>query len=196
MTTWVAHCIDALLPTQASVRDYISNNLGPYLNQPYSTNAVPSALVQLTSSGKINIDQIPALRPFNITSVTSQAERLAIEDANAGDIAIETSATTFSVAAGSVNTGTDSITITGHGTNTGDQLTYASGSSDIGGLADGNVYYVIKVDNDTIKLATTESNANGGSAIPLSSQGAGTHSFTTQGTAISYILENDLESQF
>ena len=187
---------DSLLPTQASVRDYISNNLGPYLNQPYSTNAVPSALVQLTSSGKINIDQIPALRPFNITSVTSQAERLAIEDANAGDIAIETSATTFSVAAGSVNTGTDSITITGHGTNTGDQLTYASGSSDIGGLADGNVYYVIKVDNDTIKLATTESNANGGSAIPLSSQGAGTHSFTTQGTAISYILENDLESQF
>ena len=187
---------DSLLPTQASVRDYISNNLGPYLNQPYSTNAVPSALVQLTSSGKINIDQIPALRPFNITSVTSQAERLAIEDANAGDIAIETSATTFSVASGSVNTGTDSITITGHGTNTGDQLTYASGSSDIGGLADGNVYYVIKVDNDTIKLATTESNANGGSAIPLSTQGAGTHSFTTQGTAISYILENDLESQF
>ena len=187
---------DSLLPTQASVRDYISNNLGPYLNQPYSTNAVPSALVQLTSSGKINIDQIPALRPFNITSVTSQAERLAIEDANSGDIAIETSATTFSVAAGSVNTGADTITITGHGTNTGDQLTYASGSSDIGGLADGNVYYVIKVDNDTIKLATTESNANGGSAITLSSQGAGTHTFTTQGTAISYILENDLESQF
>ena len=62
---------DSLLPTQASVRDYISNNLGPYLNQPYSTNAVPSALVQLTSSGKINIDQIPALRPFNITSVAS-----------------------------------------------------------------------------------------------------------------------------
>ena len=150
----------------------------------------------MTSSGKINIDQIPALRPFNITSVTSQAERLAIEDANAGDIAIETSATAFSVAAGSVNTGTDSITITGHGTNTGDQLTYTSGSSDIGGLADGNVYYVIKVDNDTIKLATTESNANGGSAIPLSTQGAGTHTFTTQGTAISYILENDLESQF
>ena len=106
---------DALLPTQASVRDYISNNLGPYLNQPYSTNAVPSALVQLTSSGKINIDQIPALRPFNITSVASQAERLAIEDASAGDIAIETTATTFSVASCSVNTGTDTITITGHG---------------------------------------------------------------------------------
>ena len=117
---------DSLLPTQASVKDYISHNLGPYLNQPFSTNAVPSALVQLTSNGKINIDQIPALRPFNITSVASQAERLAIEDANAGDIAIQTTATTFSVASSSVNTGADTITITGHGTSTGDQLTYLS----------------------------------------------------------------------
>ena len=187
---------DALLPTQASVRDYISNNLGPYLNQPYSTNAVPSALVQLTSSGKINIDQIPALRPFNITSVTSQAERLAIEDANAGDIAIETTATTFSVPASSVITFFNRITITGHGTNTGDQLTYNSGTTAIQGLADGNVYYVIKVSEDSIELAATESNAQNGTNINLQSQGSGTHTFTTQGTAISYILENDLESQF
>ena len=85
-----------MLPTQSTVKDYITNKLGPYLNQPFSTNAVPSALVQLTTSGKINIEQIPALRPFNITSVASTAERLAIEDANAGDIAIETTSTTFS----------------------------------------------------------------------------------------------------
>ena len=187
---------DSLLPTQASVKDYISNNLGPYLNQPFSTNAVPSALVQLTSNGKINIDQIPALRPFNITSVASQAERLAIEDANAGDIAIQTSATTFNVASSSVNTGADTITITGHGTSTGDQLTYTEGSSAIGGLATNNVYYVIKVDDNTIKLASTTSNANSGSALTLSSQGSGTHQFVTAGIAISYILENDLESQF
>ena len=187
---------DSLLPTQASVKDYISNNLGPYLNQPFSTNAVPSALVQLTSNGKINIDQIPALRPFNITSVASQAERLAIEDANAGDIAIQTSATTFNVASSSVNTGADTITITGHGTATGDQLTYTEGSSSIGGLATNNVYYVIKVDDNTIKLASTTSNANAGSALTLSSQGSGTHQFVTAGIAISYILENDLESQF
>jgi hypothetical protein len=52
------------LPTQKAVRDYITNNLGPYINKPYSTNAVPRALVELTDSGKISIDQIPALRPF------------------------------------------------------------------------------------------------------------------------------------
>ena len=187
---------DSLLPTQASVRDYISNNLGPYLNQPYSTNAVPSALVQLTSSGKINIDQIPALRPFNITSVASTAERLAIEDANAGDIAIETTATTFNVASASVNTSNEQITIASHGINTGDLLTYTQGTSAIGGLGTGVDYYVIKVDDNTIKLATTESNASGGQAIDLTNQGSGTHQFKTQGVAISYILENDLESQF
>ena len=187
---------DSLLPTQASVKDYISNNLGPYLNQPFSTNAVPSALVQLTSNGKINLDQIPALRPFNITSVASQAARLAIEDANAGDIAIQTTATTFSVASSSVNTGADTITITNHGTSTGDQLTYTEGSSSIGGLATNNVYYVIKVDDNTIKLAATSSNAAANSEITLTNQGAGTHQFVTAGIAISYILENDLESQF
>jgi hypothetical protein len=187
---------DSLLPTQASVRDYISNNLGPYLNQPYSTNAVPSALVQLTSSGKINIDQIPALRPFNITSVASSAERLAIEDANAGDIAIETTATTFSVPAANVNTSNEQITIASHGVNTGDLLTYTQGSTAITGLSTGVDYYAIKVDDNTIKLATTESNATNNQAIDLQSQGAGTHQFKTQGTAISYILENDLESQF
>ena len=187
---------DSLLPTQASVKDYISNNLGPYLNQPYSTNAVPSALVQLTSSGKINIDQIPALRPFSITSVASQAERLAIEDASAGDIAIETTATSFSVAPAAVNTGTDRITITGHGTNTEDGLTYTEGTTAIGGLSTNTKYFVIKIDDDTIQLAATKSNAASNNPVTLTGQGTGTHTFTTDGTAISYILENDLESQF
>ena len=187
---------DSLLPTQASVKDYISNNLGPYLNQPYSTNAVPSALVQLTSSGKINIDQIPALRPFNITSVTSEAERLAIENAQAGDIAIQTTATSFSVAPASVNTGADTITIASHGANTGDGLTYTQGTTAIGGLSTNTKYFAIKVDDNTIKLATTKSNATNNQIITLSGQGTGTHTFTTDGVAVSYILENDLESQF
>ena len=65
-----AFASDSLLPTQAAVKDYITNKLGPLSKPPFSTNAVPSALVQLTTSGKINIEQIPPLRPFNITSVS------------------------------------------------------------------------------------------------------------------------------
>jgi hypothetical protein len=84
-----ANSTDSKLPTQKAVRDYITNNLGPYINKPYSTNAVPRALVELTDSGKISLDQIPPLRPFNVFTVANQAERLAIEGALAGDIAIQ-----------------------------------------------------------------------------------------------------------
>ena len=84
-----ANSSDSKLPTQKAVRDYITNNLGPYINKPYSTNAVPRALVELTDSGKISIDQIPALRPFQVFTVADQAERTSLEGALAGDIAIQ-----------------------------------------------------------------------------------------------------------
>ena len=89
-----ANSTDSKLPTQKAVKDYITNNLGPYINKPYSTNAVPRALVELTDSGKISIDQIPALRPFSVFTVANQTERLAIEGALAGDIAIQQDTTT------------------------------------------------------------------------------------------------------
>ena len=85
-----ANASDEVLPTQFAVRSYIVNNLGAYINKPYSTNAVPRALVELTDSGKISIDQIPALRPFEVYTVDDAAERLSIEGALAGDIAIQT----------------------------------------------------------------------------------------------------------
>ena len=84
-----ANSSDSKIPTQKAVKDFITNNLGPYINKPYSTNAVPRALVELTDSGKISLDQIPALRPFQVFTVADQAERLAIEGALAGDIAIQ-----------------------------------------------------------------------------------------------------------
>ena len=84
-----ANSSDSKLPTQKAVKDYITNNLGPYINKPYSTNAVPRALVELTDSGKISVDQIPALRPFSVFTVADETERLALEGALAGDIAIQ-----------------------------------------------------------------------------------------------------------
>jgi hypothetical protein len=85
---------DSKIPTQKAVKDYISNNLGQYLNKPYSSNAVPRNLVELTDSGKISLDQIPALRPFSVFTIANTTERLALEGPLAGDIAIETDTTT------------------------------------------------------------------------------------------------------
>ena len=84
-----ANASNSKLPTQKAVRDYITNNLGPYLNKPYSTNPIPRALVELTDSGKISEDQLPAVKPFTVYTVADENERLAIEGALAGSIAIQ-----------------------------------------------------------------------------------------------------------
>ena len=80
---------DSLLPTQKAVKDYISNQLGQYLGRTYSTVPTPNALVQLDASGRINIDQLPALRPFNIFTVADANARYALEGPLAGDIVIQ-----------------------------------------------------------------------------------------------------------
>jgi hypothetical protein len=57
--------------------------------------------------------------------------------------------------------------------NTGDEVLYqAGGGSSIDGLVDGHTYYVIVIDPNTIKLASSEANAMAGIALPLSSQGS------------------------
>lgn len=77
---------------------------------------------------------------------------------------------------GSVNTGTDVITITSHGLSTGDAVNYIAGTTAIGGLTDRTIYYVIRVDANTLKLALTEYAAYvTGTAIDLTSSGSGTH---------------------
>jgi len=52
-----------------------------------------------------------------------------------------------------VNTANNTITIPSHGYITGDMIVYRADSTAIGGLEDSGVYYVIKIDNNTIKLA-------------------------------------------
>ena len=64
------------------------------------------------------------------------------------------------------------ITITGHGYSTGDAVDYYATSAD-SGLSSGTTYYVIVVDADTIKLASSSANALAGTAITLSADGAG-----------------------
>ena len=54
------------------------------------------------------------------------------------------------------------------------RVTYADGGGTaIGGLTDGTAYFIIKVDQNTIKLATSSSNAVAGTAIDLTSGAAG-----------------------
>tara|TARA_Y100000593_G_scaffold73693_1_gene135446 strand:- start:604 stop:3195 length:2592 start_codon:yes stop_codon:yes gene_type:complete len=83
----------------------------------------------------------------------------------------------YLVPAGSVNTN-DQITITGHGFATRDGLTYIDSSGNaIVGIATNTEHYVIKVDDNTIKLAATPDQATSGSARDITNVGSGNHRF-------------------
>jgi len=74
-----------------------------------------------------------------------------------------------------VSVDNDTLTFTNHRFVTGQRVTYGKGGGTvITGLTDGTAYFIIKVDQSTIKLATNASNAASSTAIDLTGLGAGT----------------------
>ena len=66
-----------------------------------------------------------------------------------------------------------------HGFSTADPIVYKSGGSlPISGLTDGTTYYAIRVDADNFKLATSSSNASGGTALTITGGSGGSVSDT------------------
>jgi hypothetical protein len=92
--------------------------------------------------------------------------------------------------ASDVDPATDSITLTAHTFVTGEAIVYSNGGgTSITGLTSGNTYYVIKVDANTIQLATSKANAIAGTEIDITADGVGaTQTITAQSTAT--FLEN------
>lgn len=77
-----------------------------------------------------------------------------------------------------VNTTTDRITITAHALITGTKVAATTTGVLPGGLSATN-YWVIKVDADTLKLASSLANASAGTAVDITSAaGGGTHTLT------------------
>lgn len=75
----------------------------------------------------------------------------------------------------------DQISYTDHGYTTGDAVVFEQGSASMTGLTDGTTYYVIRIDDDTIELATSSANATAGTNIsPLGG-----------GSTTGHILNND-----
>ena len=83
-----------------------------------------------------------------------------------------TSAATFTA-----DNATDTYTATDHGLSDGDIILVASSASDLpNGLNENTLYYVISSTTNTFQLSTTSA----GSAVSISDDGTGTHSFYTQ----------------
>ena len=82
-----------------------------------------------------------------------------------------------------VSTANDTITISSHPFITGDAVTYSDKSgTTLANLTDGGTFFVIKVDANTIKLATTEANAVDGTAIDLTAGSSENHGITGETT--------------
>lgn len=83
-----------------------------------------------------------------------------------------------------VDAASHQISYTAHGLVTGDKITYTDGGGTaVSGLIDGGTYYVIRIDANTLKLATTYANATGGTAIAIT-DGVGTNHKLTYGTML------------
>ena len=74
-----------------------------------------------------------------------------------------------------VSVANNTLTFANHRFVTGQRVTYGKGGGTvITGLTDATAYFIIKVDQSTIKLATNASNAASSTAIDLTGLGAGT----------------------
>ena len=77
----------------------------------------------------------------------------------------------------------DLITSTNHGFGTGTRVVYSGNEdTDLGGLATDTTYFVIRISDDTFKLATTLANAIANTAITLSGNGNNGQTITPVGS--------------
>lgn len=92
----------------------------------------------------------------------------------------------------------DTITVTAHNFATGQKVLYSNGGGTaITGLTTATNYYVIKVDANTIKLATTLPLAEAGTAIDLTGNGAGaSHTLTASGFTTTLLNANPVTEIF
>ena len=92
-----------------------------------------------------------------------------------------------------VDTTNDTIVVSSHPYQTGDLIRYFNGGGNIGGLSNATDYYAIKIDSNTIALATSLNNSLAGTRIDLTTVGSGTtHNFVNRlsGSGIPFFMSD------
>jgi hypothetical protein len=119
-------------------------------------------------------------RDNSIVRLASSAANAAASPAVAVNLTTTPVSGTHTLTVTALNLTTDTITIPGHGFLQGELVQYDSqGQTVITGLTTATPYYIIFVNGDNIKLATTPENATAGTAINLTVAGVGTHKLTS-----------------
>ena len=153
----------------------------PPLNFASAAPHIDNNVLGITSGESLGgVDNITSIGVGNTTLGTY--ERI-------GGNTYHTSAPTVTVAAptartitqANINETTNVFTVTGHNMRTGTKLTYTSNGTNIvhsgGTLADSTAVFVIRVDEDTFKIASSLSNAQAGTALDITNDGNDSNSF-------------------
>ena len=153
----------------------------PPLNFASAAPHIDNNVLGITSGESLGgVDNITSIGVGNTTLGTY--ERI-------GGNTYHTSAPTVTVAAptartitqANINETTNVFTVTGHNMRTGTKLTYTSNGTNIvhsgGTLADSTAVFVIRVDENTFKIASSLSNANAGTALDITNDGNDNNSF-------------------
>ena len=154
--TYLRHTIEKHGNLQQKVKEKLGNNQLTQVN-PLRPKRVAS---QITSSSSDPVPDAPVgyvsgkpyYGPFHPHDITSRFTQ--------SDVGIGTNGT---------------IKIENHKRKTGDVLTYIKGDTVIGGLEDNTNYYIIKIDDNTVGLSTSSSDANSGIGVSFTSVGSGVH---------------------
>jgi hypothetical protein len=93
-----------------------------------------------------------------------------------------------------VNTNNNTITLLSHGFESGDKVYYSSGGSSASGLFDGFVYFVRKIDNDTLNLCESypDSISSTAEVINISTTGGNSQELSLINPEIKVVKNNNL----
>jgi flagellin len=99
---------------------------------------------------------------------------ITIPDLTVSSLGLQSAVQTISASLVADST-SDTFNIAAHGFSSGDAVVYRNGSGDpVGGLTSGTTYYVIKISNDSFKLASSSANATAGTPVPIDITSLGT----------------------
>jgi len=106
-----------------------------------------------------------------------------------------TTPSAFTFVDGDVSVADNTITKTAHGCKTGLKVAASNSGGALPGGTSATTYYIIRVDADTVKLATSQANALAGTAVDITSAaGGGTHTLTPNVTVAGTIkLQKNIE---
>jgi len=125
------------------------------------------------SSTSIRVTALAASERWTSTAV----EALDTELNNGNAFTVSLSGPVEALLSSNVDPTNDALTKTSHGFQTGDVLYYEDNGSAIGGLTTKTNYHVIRVDDNTFKLALSADDADAGTAIDLTSTGNDSQTF-------------------